>query len=613
MRRRWRRWRGPAVGGLLALLTALALSLWHPGARTEIGAGLEGRLLDLRFQVRGHRPSPDSTAIVVFDDRAVAGLETFPPSRSDIARTVHALFDGGAAVVALDLLLVDPRPDDATLAQALDRGETVLGVAEAPAGHEMTGLIDPAGFGLVIGADPIRPLPSLGPTAELQGHAALGHVTVKHDTDGALRRMRPALTLLTPDGTQTLPGLGVAAASAVGRRPEIVLPGDDIAGRLSGDWPVAWLDTTGALPLNFYGPGGAIPTHSAGDLEGADLVGRVVFLGATATGFGDRHATSFDPVLPGVEAHATLAANLLAGETLRRDLVAWCLGGGLAISLALAGYWAGGRRRPALFIIASVSIIVLALLVLQVAFARGWWLDATTVLSALLCGLAIGGTRRVLETRRRAATLARFQSPRLVEAIASQADSLGNPLPREAVVVFVDVAGFTSIAERVGPTETAQFLRRFHELVEAAAEPQGGAIMDFAGDGVLVVFGVPTPTSDEATRALRFIDRLLDDANRQGLVLRSGAHFGPVELGILGGLRHRTVAISGDVVNIASRLQDAAKRMGASFAASADFVAALDDRPAAGLEPAGELNLRGRAAPVSVWVRPVEKRVGSLR
>jgi adenylate cyclase len=591
------------------LLGAVALALWHPGDRGRIGTAIEGRLLDLRFALRGPVAPPGTVAIVAFDDRAVSRLPAFPPSRTDIAGTVRRIFAAGAEAVALDLLLVDARADDPVLSEALSLGPTVLGVAEAPEGAEPTPLTDIAGFGLTVGLRAPAPLPAMGPAPGLQDHAALGHVTVPHDSDGMLRRMHPALTLRTPGGEVTLPGLAVAVTSLQGPRPSLVVSQGAPGGRLEGAWPTARLDREGALPLNFLGPAGTIPTHSAAALSDADLRGRIVFLGATATGFGDRHATSFDATLPGVEVQATLAANLLAGEVLRRDLAAWGLGGAIAVAVAVAGVWVGGLARPWVALLAGTGMTAAVLGLLQAAFETGWWLDATTVLVALSAGLAIGATRRFLETRRRAANLARYQSPRLVEAIASQADPLGGRAPQHAVVLFVDIAGFTTRAESLGPAATAGFLRAFHGQVEAAADPLGGTIMGFAGDGVLVVFGVPDPAEGDATRALQFLQRLFDTAERDGVHLRAGGHAGKVQFSLLGGTRHRIVSVSGDVVNTASRLQELAKTHGVALALSDSLVASESSARAwadtARMTPLVDQPLRGRVARETIWVGEV--------
>ncbi|MCU0905877.1 MAG: adenylate/guanylate cyclase domain-containing protein [Rhodobacteraceae bacterium] len=589
---------------LAVVASALLLAAWHPGARGGLGEVIEGRLLDLRFAVRGPLPAPDTVAVVVFDDAALRALDAFPPPRASIARAVNGIFDAGARSVAIDMLLVNPRQDDGALVAALSRGPSVLAVAEAPSGSASPPLRDPAGFAVLGGFPASDPLPALAPAPGLQGQSALGHVTVQHDADGALRRIRPARAARGADGPLVLPALAVAAAAAGGPGPDLILTGN--GGQLAGPWPDALLDLRGALALTYYGPAGAIPTLSTTALDGADLRGRVVFLGATATGFGDRHVTPFDAVLPGVEAHATLAANLMEGQVLRRDAVAWALGTALAMSAALAGLVAGGRHAPWTARLASAGVTALVLTVLQGAFGAGWWLDATTVLAALALGLGTGAAVRIRDQRRRAANLARYQSPRFVEALATQADPFRRNVPQPAVVVFVDVADFTGHAERIGPARTAAFLHDFHRRVEGAADPLGGTIMDFAGDGVLVVFGLPDTAADDARRALDFIAAVFASAARDGITLRAGAHAGPVTLSLLGGARHRTVAVSGDVVNTASRLQDFAKARGASLALSGALV---DPDPAAqawaataGLTRLADQSLRGRTAREAIWV-----------
>jgi adenylate cyclase len=286
--------------------------------------------------------------------------------------------------------------------------------------------------------------------------------------------------------------------------------------------------------------------------------------------------------------------------------VAWGAGGALAIVAALAGFAGGGLWRPWLAYLAGIAAVSVTLVALQAAFALGWWLDATTVLLALLLGLTAGSTLRFLDTRDRAANLARYQSPRLVEAIASRSDPLGNRAPQDVVVLFVDVVGFTARAERMGPAETARFLRSFHEQAEAAAEPLGGTIMDFAGDGVLVVFGLPDSATGDATRALNFVERLFRDAADNGIGLRAGGHAGPVQFSLLGGRRHKTVAISGDVVNTASRLQDLAKTQRAQLALSDDLISreetAREWAGKAGLRALKDQPLRGKSETQTIWI-----------
>lgn len=598
-----------AVAGLCVMIAAFCLALWLPGERSRIGQVIEGRLLDARFLLRGPLPPPEGVAILAFDDAAMAQEFSFPLSRANLAEVVSSATAAGARAVVLDFLLIDPREGDAALAAALSATDAVLAVAEASADTEPPVL--PSGdFTLLTTAPPAVALPALGPTPTLAATASLGHAGVTHDADGGLRRMAPARALSVADGIVWYPGLAVAGVTADRAGASLVLPAMGIGGHLDLGGKVVQLDLQGKIPLAFYGPAGTVPTVSAAALDPDALAGRVVFVGATATGFGDRHSTAFDATLPGVELHATLAANLLDGRGLRRDATAWGVTAGLALAAAAAGFLALGIGRPALMVGVAALVIATTLGTLQAAFLAGWWLDATTVLAALTVTLGIGAWLLWSEQRRRATNLGRYQSPDLVDLLADEASPRFSNQKKPAVVLFVDVAGFTGHAEQLDPADAEAFLRLFHGLLEEAAEPMGGTIAHFAGDGAMIVFGLLTAGPDDALGALQFIDRLFAavGASRDwpGLGLRAGVHCGAVQTGLMGGTNHRHVSVSGDVVNTASRLQDVAKQEGAILALS-DAVVQTDERTREwahrnGLHPLDPQLLRGRSTPISVWI-----------
>jgi adenylate cyclase len=376
-----------------------------------------------------------------------------------------------------------------------------------------------------------------------------------------------------------------------------------------GDIPLP-LDRQGAIPLTYYGPAGTIPTWSFGDAGTADLAGRVVFLGASAVGFGDRHASPFDQSLPGVEAHATLAANLLEGRVLRRDGMAWAWDILLCLVLALAGFASATRERPLVALACAAATVAGASAVLQAAFLRGWWLDGASVLIALGLSLTVGAGLRLITHRQRAANLAQYQSPRMIEALATRASPAFDGRTQNAAVLFVDVAGFSAHSEARGPEGTAAFLRLFHNLVDQAAAQSGGMIEHFAGDGVMVIFGLPDPGPDDAAAALDFIDRLYATVRTApdwpGLALRVGGHAGPVRAVLLGSASHRHVTVSGDVVNTASRLQELARSQDAAIALSAALIGSSASTrnwgARAGLRDVAAQPIRGRRNPLNVWV-----------
>jgi adenylate cyclase len=282
----------------------------------------------------------------------------------------------------------------------------------------------------------------------------------------------------------------------------------------------------------------------------------------------------------------------------------------MGLLAAAAGFFAAGLGGQLIAALATGLVAVAAAAALQAAFLAGWWIDASTVLMCLTLGAVVSAAAQRFDQRRRATNLARYQSPALVETLATEANALQHRPPQPAVVVFVDVVGFTPHAEHSGPQRTHALLALFTRLVEQAADRCGGMIADFAGDGALVVFGVPEPGADDVERGLRFIEQLdaaaLACPEWPGLGLRFSAHAGPVQLGVLGGDRHRRVSVSGDVVNTASRLQESARASEASLALSSALIAATPEArrwaEQRGLTRLAPQLLRGRAALEEVWV-----------
>src|SRR3954447_1931688 len=135
---------------------------------------------------------------------------------------------------------------------------------------------------------------------------------------------------------------------------------------------------------------------------------------------------------------------------------------------------------------------------------------------------------------------------------------------RLVTVLFSDLVGSTSLAERLDPEVLAAVVGAYHDLARAVIERNGGTIAAFQGDGAIGVFGLPSAHEDDAVRAARaglaLVAALpdLEEATMRGIVLeaRVGIEAGEV-LGDLAKVTNGT--LSSDVFNTAARLQAAAK------------------------------------------------------
>jgi class 3 adenylate cyclase len=132
-------------------------------------------------------------------------------------------------------------------------------------------------------------------------------------------------------------------------------------------------------------------------------------------------------------------------------------------------------------------------------------------------------------------------------------------------VLFVDLVGFTARSDRADPEDVRATLRVYHDQLKREIDSFGGTLEKFIGDAVMAVFGAPVAHEDDAERAVRAALRIteaIDELNqeRQGLDLAVRAAVNTGEAVVTLGARpdQGEGFVTGDVVNVASRLQGVA-------------------------------------------------------
>lgn len=598
--------------GLITVICALVIGIWHPGSTRGFWGGVEGRLLDVRFLLRGPVEAPPQIAILAVDDRDLELLGAFPPPRSAIAAAVDAATKAGARAIALDFLLIGETPEDLELARALERqGRAVLALSRqerAPADPELISALTRSAVDRVSGPTSLASPGAMAPSPSILPSAGLGHVNIGLEPDGALRRMPAAVAFQGTSGPVWVPTLALSVIREATELPlRMQLPDTNgLGGQVELGTTIVTLDRNGALPLVYYGPAGHIPTWPLRHADRAELKDKIVFLGASALGFGDLQSTPFSSMMPGVEAHATLAGNILDGRSLRRDGLTWMLDIMLATGLAALGYGAGRRARLVRVAAASGAVLAISGASVYTAFIAGIWLDGVTILISVGLAVLVGAATRLVRLRTQAANLALYQSPLLSKTLADQEHPLFDGRAQKAVAVFVDIQGFTGISEQLGPEGSASLVAAFHDQVERAATQHNGFVEQFAGDGAMVLFGFPDPDPGDADRSLAFMS-LLRTAypHEAGTILRLTAHGGEVRAGVFGSSRQRHVGVSGDPVNVASRLQDIAKTARCGVVVSDELLKDCTDPKRwlmqFDLRDLGLQALRGRKAPLHLW------------
>ena len=133
---------------------------------------------------------------------------------------------------------------------------------------------------------------------------------------------------------------------------------------------------------------------------------------------------------------------------------------------------------------------------------------------------------------------------------------------RRVSVLFADLVNFTGLAESLDPEEVRAIQSRYFEAARAAIAAFGGTIEKFIGDAVVAVWGAPLAHEDDAERAVRAALRLVENVPRAASVggphLAARAAVATGEAAVTLGAEGQGI-VSGDIVNIAARLQSAAR------------------------------------------------------
>ena len=195
----------------------------------------------------------------------------------------------------------------------------------------------------------------------------------------------------------------------------------------------------------------------------------------------------------------------------------------------------------------------------------------------------------------------------LTERILAQKEKIEGER-KQVTVMFCDLAGFTSISERLGHEEVYALIERILEILIHQVHAYEGTVNKMTGDGIMALFGAPIALEDAPQRALRSalaISREMApyaEAGKLGkgtppLRMRIGIHTGPVVVGTLGSDLRVEFSAVGDTVNLASRMEGLAEP--GTILVSEETYRLTD-----GLfrfEPMGEKRVRGKEKPIQAY------------
>jgi len=236
-------------------------------------------------------------------------------------------------------------------------------------------------------------------------------------------------------------------------------------------------------------------------------------------------------------------------------------------------------------------------------------LEIVTAL-ALFSAISIeqfGLRAKTLEQQRHRERLSRYITPAVVDRIIDAGDESRMLADKEEVtVLFGDLRGFTSLSEKLPPSEVVDILNAVLSRLTDAVFRNQGTLDKFMGDGLMAFFGAPLRTKDHASQAVRAAHDMLtslDEFNQtrpEGakIGIRIGINTGPVIVGDIGSISRKDYTVIGDTVNVASRFESSVAQVNQIVIGPATYAALGDEFICEALPPA---TLKGRSEPIQPY------------
>lgn len=590
----------------LALLVPLLLHytrpdffpFWH----------IETAIRDLYLRQQASDLPETRFSIVDIDEHSLHELGQWPWPRERLADLVEVLIANyGATIVGLDMVLPEPHAGSGDERLAILADHRLLVLAQV---LDFTARTPPIKVGQVAqgwennqtGLPAAQAHGYIGNHAKLARSPCVGNIGLLPDQDGQVRN----LPLITHYQNHYYPSLSLALVTcAVG--PSHSLPRAS-AISVEGEWQLPFTYSPRAYT--------SVPASMVMSLEAPDalLRGRIVLIGSSALGLGDRVATPLSGNMAGVIVHAESLSNLLDGSLITppdETYVLWYawMAGSIVLLWAAIAF---GRSLWAPSLAGGIAILGWLLLTKQLTRTSGV-LPMTPVLWGYALLLLVHMPAEWASTKKRARTalklLSRYVSPPVMQELVNRnPDELLLPAMREITVLVADMQDYTKLTAISSLDAAANLTRDFLQQLTEPVLEEGGTLDKYTGDGLVAFWGAPIPVQGHADAAvcaalailgrIRAFNesRMLNDLPPARV--RIGIASGVALVGDLGTSFRSTYTAVGDCINIAARLQHMAKDLGVQVLISARTAHMCRIVP---LHSLGSVPLRGIDMPLEVF------------
>ena len=510
---------------------------------------------------------------VNIDEATLDKYGQWPLPRAEYAKIVKDLYDRGAGLVVLNVLMADPdrTGGDGTFANALKNYPVILGSVPS----NKTKNTPRAPGSAVLGPefmDQIVQYPGLiANVPQLENNAAgVGIVSTLPEVDGVNRRMP---LIVTVDGklypALSLETLRVAAQDSTFQVK--LFEGGVEKMRIPKFGPIA-TDPLGRVWIDW-----SQDSHSVSAVKiPKDLGGAIVIVGPTAAGISNPVPTSKGAVFPH-EVQAAVIGTMVNGVVIQRpdyadgaEIIALLAFGLLLIFLSRWTY-----------VGICATVVIVSAVVPGTMYAFTNWLilsDATAIsFGLILVALHTYGVKFVSEFLQKQAIKKQFAgycSKEVVELLQKDPDLIKRGVRKDVSVMFSDLRGFTPIGEHYGD-DVAGLGKYMNGYMDAISQPMldnKGMVIKYVGDASMHIHGAPIEDPNHARTIVKVGLEMLDKVDEytklmeaQGLppaAMGWGCNSGIGFIGEMGSTERHSYDILGDMVSTAARLEARCKAYG---------------------------------------------------
>lgn len=339
------------------------------------------------------------------------------------------------------------------------------------------------------------------------------------------------------------------------------------------------------------------------------LNGSIVLVGSLAQGAFDHYPTPVREHTPGVEIHAVCADNLLNDDYLIS--VKWYI---VAFLIILYTWLPAFLIKNSVVRISVYNFVALALIMLTSIWLVKYRYDfyfTTYFIPNIASYIYVIAYKSIVEDRQKRwikNTFSQYLSPEVVNIIVKDPSKLKlGGEKRDISVFFMDIAGFTSMSEKLTPEEVTNLLNEYLSELSDVILENNGVIDKYIGDCIMAFWNAPLDLKNHRTHAVKAamssIERikLLNERNKNtsSVSVRIGINSGEVIVGNMGSNKRFSYTVLGDNVNLASRLEGANKYFHTRIMVSDDVY--KEAKESIAFKYIGEILVVGKTQAVKVW------------